>query len=195
MSAIPEEPAAQLVALDGLDAVDWAGLRQAGGTAEAVPDDLRQLTSADPDRREEALTSLSGSIYHQGTLYSATAAATPFLVRLLCEATLPDRDSIAGLLRSIAVSCTEDPRRIAHTWAERKASSGEIFSAPTEELARLELAANMETSEALLTSLFELLEITQDEAEDATVRAEVQTIILRFAQRLPALRSFLSVEE
>ena len=44
--------------LEGIDDVEWGRLRHAYGTAEDVPDQLRELRSSDPDRRRAALHSL-----------------------------------------------------------------------------------------------------------------------------------------
>ncbi|MFI7597906.1 hypothetical protein [Actinoplanes sp. NPDC049681] len=58
--------------LDELDRVDWAALTHAYGPAHDVPGMLR----------EAALDDLYGSIFARGEVYSATAAAVPFLVSL-----------------------------------------------------------------------------------------------------------------
>jgi hypothetical protein len=85
--------------LEGLEAVDWAALEHAYGPAEAVPRLLRQLRSADPTAREDALDQLLFTIVHQGTRYSATAPAVPFLVEL---ATAPDTHHRARLVHLLA---------------------------------------------------------------------------------------------
>jgi hypothetical protein len=87
--------------LEGLEAVDWAGLTHAYGPAADVPGLLRQLTSADAEARGAALFDLYGNIYHQGTVYEATAHAVPFLVELLRAPEIPDKEAILGLLQAI----------------------------------------------------------------------------------------------
>src|SRR5688572_7894632 len=69
--------------LDGIDSIDWASLNHAYGSAEDVPGLLRQLTSDDDEKRQEAIYELFGNIWHQGTVYPATAVAVPFLYELL----------------------------------------------------------------------------------------------------------------
>src|SRR5438128_8301814 len=69
--------------LEGVDIVDWAALRHAYGEASDVPELLRSLLSSDAGRRHHAIYELFGNIYHQGTVYPATAAAVPFLYELL----------------------------------------------------------------------------------------------------------------
>lgn len=51
---------------DGLNAIPWADLTHAYGSAEEVPMWLRQLTSSDADIRHAAMNHLHGSICHQG---------------------------------------------------------------------------------------------------------------------------------
>lgn len=65
--------------LSELDQVDWASLNHAYGSAEDVPDQLRAIAKGD----EEAFSDAFGNLWHQGTVYSATAAAVPFLIGLL----------------------------------------------------------------------------------------------------------------
>ncbi|WP_227982231.1 hypothetical protein [Nocardia spumae] len=65
----------------GLESVSWAELGHAYGSAEDVPELLRRLQGAEGEAAE-ALRELFGNIWHQGTVYSATAHAVPFLARL-----------------------------------------------------------------------------------------------------------------
>ena len=88
--------------LDGLDAVDWASLSHAGGEATDVPGLLRSLLSADPTVREGACYQLLGIICHQGTVYTASAAAVPFLYEMLTAHEVQDKAKIAYLTASIA---------------------------------------------------------------------------------------------
>lgn len=89
--------------LDGLDQVDWARLTHAYGAARDVPDQIRELVSPDPARRRTALSKLYGNIYHQGTIYEATAHAVPFLLEVLAA---PDYDEQPQLLRLLAAIVT-----------------------------------------------------------------------------------------
>lgn len=73
--------------LDELDRVDWAALTHAYGPAHDVPGMLR----------EAALDDLYGSIFPRGEVYSATAAAVPFLVSLAAGGR-PDFLWMVGLL-------------------------------------------------------------------------------------------------
>jgi HEAT repeat protein len=93
--------------LENLDKINWSELGHAYGWATNVPTMIRDLTSADKEVRQKARSDLSSHIIHQGTPYSSTAYAVPFLVELLQEPTIQDREEIASLLFSIAESCWE----------------------------------------------------------------------------------------
>jgi hypothetical protein len=68
---------------DNLETIDWSKLSHAYGSAADVPATLRALESGDERQRERALWELHGSIWHQGTVYEATAYAVPFLLELV----------------------------------------------------------------------------------------------------------------
>lgn len=84
-----------------LNAIPWAELSHAYGSAEEVPVWLRQLTSDDEQVRQQAMGKLGSSIYHQGSLYPATAYAVPYLIALLQEPTVQGKEAILGLLNAI----------------------------------------------------------------------------------------------
>ncbi len=88
--------------LDNLEEVDWSSLKHAHGVAADVPGLLRSLASSEPKVREESIYELFGNIWHQGTVYPATAAAVPFLYALLTAPDVEDKPSIAHLLACIA---------------------------------------------------------------------------------------------
>ncbi len=88
--------------LEGLDKVDWSRLSHAYGEAGNVPDLIRAVLSDDPELRDRALQELFSTIWHQGTVYSATAHAVPFLVELLAAPGVAEKESIFSLLSCIA---------------------------------------------------------------------------------------------
>lgn len=88
--------------LERLETVDWSSLTHAYGEATDVPPLLRSLTSPDGEERDRALYELFGNVWHQGTVYPATAAAVPFLYELLTTPDVPGRAGIAQLLACIA---------------------------------------------------------------------------------------------
>jgi hypothetical protein len=108
-----------VLALAGLDEVDWSAVSDAYGPATDIPALFRALVSSDPDHREFACLLLHQTIWHQGNVYSATAVAIPFLYNLL-EADGPhDKEGIAGLLGLIAdgqppfMHCESNPKAAA----------------------------------------------------------------------------------
>jgi HEAT repeat protein len=94
------------VMLENLDKINWSELGHAYGWATNVPNMIRDLTSADKEVRQKARSDLSSHIIHQGTPYSSTAYAVPFLAELLDAPEIPDREEIASLLAFIAESCS-----------------------------------------------------------------------------------------
>jgi len=63
---------------------------------------LRDLASHDEEIRGTALGKLFISIYHQGTVYSASAYAAPFLIKLLRSEATQDKEGLLLLLASLA---------------------------------------------------------------------------------------------
>ncbi|MGV3720838.1 MAG: hypothetical protein ACO1SX_08000 [Actinomycetota bacterium] len=89
--------------LEGLDRIDWSRLTDGYGAAEHVPDDIRALASSNSDARNEALRRLSGTIFHQGSRYRASAPAVPFLFEVLTAPETRGRCEIIQLLLMLAV--------------------------------------------------------------------------------------------
>ncbi|MGI5163544.1 hypothetical protein ACQEU3_04235 [Spirillospora sp. CA-253888] len=91
-------------ALDGLDDVDWTSVHHAYGEAGDVPRLLREAVGPDEEAAREALEELASSITHQGTLYTATPVAVPFLIALAGGPDVPRRRRILWQLCMIAES-------------------------------------------------------------------------------------------
>jgi hypothetical protein len=83
---------------EGLDDVPWEKLRCAEGAASDTPLMLRALASAEGEERQKLWRSLYSNIYHQGTVYEATAYAVPFLIELTQTPGVPDRHEILEYL-------------------------------------------------------------------------------------------------
>jgi hypothetical protein len=139
-----------LFEIDGLDRIPWHQYSHAYGIASEIPKDIRRLASSDAEVREQALWELFGSIYHQGTIYSATAAALPFLLRLALDERFPDRPKLCELLDAVAESAAVDPARLKETWAWRRKNFGEIYDKSTDELAAEEIANSAAVRQAFL---------------------------------------------
>src|SRR5262245_38197219 len=87
--------------LDQLDAIPWASLHHAYGSAADVPGLLRPLARSGKEQ-EEAISELFGTIWHQGTVYEASSYAVPFLVEIAAVPTMTRRDEILGLIGALA---------------------------------------------------------------------------------------------
>ncbi len=53
-----------------LQSVLWSSYNHAYGTAEDIPKVIESLASSDPNVRDDALTYLESSIWHQGDLWA-----------------------------------------------------------------------------------------------------------------------------
>lgn len=93
--------------LDGLDRIGWAELKHAYGPATDVPAALRAMALGGASQSARALSALSGSLCHQGSRYTATLAAIPFLAELAFRSG-PHTPGLLDLLRDIAApSCQQ----------------------------------------------------------------------------------------
>ncbi|HEY8379241.1 MAG TPA: HEAT repeat domain-containing protein [Nannocystis sp.] len=94
--------------LGNLDAIDWKSLQHAYGEASDVPKLIRALLSDHPGKREGALDALFSTIWHQGTVYSASPAAVPFLIRLVDLEGQEDLPAILELLAHLATGTSDE---------------------------------------------------------------------------------------
>jgi hypothetical protein len=105
-----QRPDPREVALRGLDAVPWKKLEDAYGTAEKVEQQIRDIASDDEQVCEKAISWGFANLCHQGSVYSSTAQAVPFLTRLLA---VPAQKRKADLLWLIAHCALNDPTAYA----------------------------------------------------------------------------------
>ncbi|MFG2914769.1 hypothetical protein ACGF0D_18010 [Kitasatospora sp. NPDC048298] len=89
--------------LAGLDDIGWAALGHAYGSAEDVPGQLRAVCGPDEEARESAFRSLFSNIFHQGSRYSASPYAVPFLARIAVAGPAGTRADALLLLTRLAV--------------------------------------------------------------------------------------------
>ena len=184
--------------LDGLDAINWAELTHAYGDATDVPGLLRSLLSADSKVREETIYELFGNIWHQGTVYTASAAAVPFLYELLSAVGVEGKSDIAHLLACIAsgVGYLEvhavDGFGVT-TWRKILGEEGKSLE---HEMGR-EAAEIASVRRAFSTGLHLLIPYLRDDA--AEIREAVATTLGRYPEHayltLPALETAETVEE
>ena len=88
--------------LEKLDEIDWSQLHHAYGSAADVPGLIRALLSEEHETRWNAISELFNTIWHQGTVYEASAYAVPFLQDLLGSPDTKDKPMIADLLAAMA---------------------------------------------------------------------------------------------
>jgi hypothetical protein len=117
-----------VVELQGLDDVPWADLDHAFGSAADVPAIIQGLASPSLSEREEALEELRTTIWHQGTVYSATAPAVPFLVEVALADEI-DRETRRWLVYLLAwIAGSEGRNALGHrTQLEHVAASREAL--------------------------------------------------------------------
>jgi hypothetical protein len=88
-----------------IDATDWSALTHAYGEAADVPAIFERVQSPDQKVREGALEDLWSTVWHQGTVYSATASAAHVLATLALDARAYERPQLIMLLSEIARGC------------------------------------------------------------------------------------------
>jgi hypothetical protein len=175
------------------EAVDWAGLSHAYGSAEDIPFLVRSLVSPDADERSEALDGLFGSICHQGTVYAASAPAIPFLARAAVAAPDPDqRALIVHLMAGMSRQHGED-------WSDPSTFSGAVRSrvaAVAGELAPLLADPDPGVRQAMLRVLAvcpvplvrALRDLREFDDEDDGVRADALLALARVEHDWAGLR-------
>ncbi|QFG22477.1 hypothetical protein [Actinomadura sp. WMMB 499] len=85
-----------------MSAVPWSDLLHAYGPATTLPRTLQRAASNDPTVAARALDDLYATVYHQGTVYSATAPAAGVLCDLASAPDVHHRPRILELLSDIA---------------------------------------------------------------------------------------------
>lgn len=88
--------------LRGLDGPAWGALDHAYGPADDIPEVIRAAASSSADAAEAAVDELFGSIFHQGTVYSASVAAVPFIAELAVAPKVHHRSLLVYLLGAMA---------------------------------------------------------------------------------------------
>ncbi|HEX6357614.1 hypothetical protein [Actinophytocola sp.] len=84
--------------LAGLDDIAWDELGHAYGSAEDVPDMIRAAASDDDEEAGEGVEELYDSVVHQGSTYTATPVALPFLLEIVANPVAHNRAALVGLL-------------------------------------------------------------------------------------------------
>jgi hypothetical protein len=179
--------------LEGLDNVDWKSLTHAYGSAEDVPDQLRALAFGDTEERESAVWSLYGNIYHQGTVYQATAYAVPFLVEMITAPAFPKKEEVLLLLLHLASGHSYLDAHQHFEWEKQKAAKDpEGYQAQLQEELGWVQAARQAVDQAHPTYIALL------DAEEAKTRATAAYLLSGFREHhatfLPILSQRLAEE-
>lgn len=181
----------------GIDDVDWHNLHHAYGPADDVPTLLRLLVSDDADVREDTWQTLYSNIWHQGTVFEASAYAVPFFLRLLADPRTPDRLSLFGMLQSLATGSSylaahhrEDDS--SRNWRQILAKEGKDFDVELQHELSYVRAANEAVGEGF--ALF--LKFAEDANQDIELRREaISTLALLSTHAeiiIPRLRTLLN---
>lgn len=132
--------------LENLATVPWSELNQCYGKATDIPALIKTLASTSSAERREALQQLWSYLYHQGSVYKASAAAVPFLCELLRSPDVRGKFAILHLVISIGQAANkmvhDDPiwRRaipypsLAHCEVEANQADLDCKSAVTDEV-------------------------------------------------------------
>lgn len=88
--------------------IPWDKLQHAYGSAGDVPAKIIALASRFSSKRKNALWELYGNIFHQGSRFQATSYAVPFLVELLEDVNIREREKIIIFLVNIALGYEEE---------------------------------------------------------------------------------------
>lgn len=90
-----------------LDEIDWASMNHAYGSAEDVPQLIRDLADEDEETRNDAFFTAYGNIFHQGSRYEATAPAVPFLLEVLEQPEYADHAELLYLLAHLVMGYSQ----------------------------------------------------------------------------------------
>lgn len=89
--------------------MDWTAVEHAYGVASDLPGMFAALHDPDPQVADEAVSSLFGSITHQGTRYTATAPSVPHLVEAAADHDCVVRPMVLGLIAFAALGHLDGP--------------------------------------------------------------------------------------
>lgn len=159
--------------LAGIDDIDWASLEHAYGPATTTPAYLRALLATHPAVRSEAVEHLWSAVTHQGTVYSATAAAAPYLLAILGDDSgRPLRVELLMVVETIAQgSSYHDVHGRLYPAAERESAEFQAMVAD-------ELAYTAACRRAVLAGFDLVLGFLADPVEDVRRQATSTAVAL-----------------
>jgi hypothetical protein len=161
--------------LDGIDDIDWAALEHAYGSADDVPGLLRAVGSVDARVRDEVLEELFSSLCHQGSVYSATAAAVQFVAKLALDGP-GDRLPLLWLLHGAANGTGREYQQVRRAVAVAlPALLG--LAADEDPSVRRAMVWMVTACEEASLPLLPLLRARLEAEDDAEVRADLVTAL------------------
>jgi hypothetical protein len=176
--------------LEALDRVTWADYHHAYGPAVDVPELLRALAFGDEGAQGRAKHALYGNLWHQGTVYEASAHAVTFLIELLAPGSSADKAFVLHYLGDLAAGSSYLDTHAGLAGGDASDAAGELDESPEfrAELAR-ELAWVRETHEAVRRAAPMYLALARDHV-DADVRAAAFRLLARFREDGAELASY-----
>ncbi|WP_405800617.1 hypothetical protein [Streptomyces sp. NBC_01506] len=160
---------------EGIEDIDWAVLEHAYGAADDVPSLLRAVCSQDAGERDVALDELFSALCHQGSIFSATAEAVPFVARLALERP-GERLRLLWLLHGAAVGTGREYREVRRAVAVALPSLLGL-AADEDPAVRRTMVWTVAVGEDASLPLLPLLRARLEEERDAKVRADLVTAL------------------
>ncbi|WP_460706506.1 HEAT repeat domain-containing protein [Myceligenerans halotolerans] len=177
--AVSPSPEVASVLAD-VDAFDWTTVSHAYGAATDVPSMLRALAEgpeADPESDSDSMSDLWGSLVHQGTVYSASTAAVPFLARLAAAGAATKE--CLWLLGWIAASDDTAPGAEEDVRDAVRAHADVLKPLTSHDDGEVRKAAVHALGQTRAPDLLPVLRLARDEDEDSLVRAEAVIAMVR----------------
>ena len=188
----------KIPALADLDEVDWHSLHHAHGEASDFPILINAALSVDAKDRQFALRLLYETIWHQGTIYQATAFAVPFIVKLIQSRDISNQVDFAMLFATIAQGEASfvhgfKNEKDEKMWQEIYAHKGWDLHEKIKDNIKWNLATK-EVSQKNLLVLYPYLNY-----QDGFVREYIAEVLSCYPElgfeTLPLLESRISIEE
>src|SRR5690349_8920542 len=104
LPVLPERVPASTDVLDGLDDIAWDRLEHAHGSADDIPMLIRSLARPSGRWRATLNELMADDLLHQGSCFSATPVAIPFIARLAAHGQLPARQRLELYLWLVAAA-------------------------------------------------------------------------------------------
>lgn len=160
--------------LEDLDSVAWDRLQHAYGTAEDVPGLLRELVQGDAAATRTAMTTLWGTVWHQGSVYEASAPTVPFLAEIAAGG-----EAVSEYVRAAVVLLLMDIAR-GHAYLD--------FSAPDPDLSeqlQAQQQRELEWADAARRAVGEHLGVVRSllDSDSAAIRAAAAGVAAQFPEQ------------